>query len=260
MLEECSEHKGNPHDLRGVLEKLAPTEKFTIEASLARSRKKHEDAIDRMRRPHPIGSDRDLLPEGRFARYAGSVPSYVRNRGLTLETCKAWGLGHDKDRGCLVFPVRRHDGKLVGLTGRYYIKDPPTKYHNYAGLNKSRYIYGEHMLELKKPIIICEGQIDAILTWQHLGLPTLAILGEGFSNSHVQTICSFYPPVVYIFTDNDKAGRMAAEKIEYQLRGRVPTKLMMPPPGMDPGELSQVQAEEALAAAFPIYGKIKWPT
>lgn len=257
-LEECAESKGNPLDLLKVLEQIAPTEKFTIESSLARARKKHEEAVDAMRRPRIRNEDRDLMAEARFQRYANRVPNYAIQRGLVKETCKAWGLGHDKKRGCLVFPVRRHDGKLVGMTGRYYIPDPPTKYHNYAGLNKSRYLYGEHMLEMEQPVIVCEGQIDAIMTWQHLQIPTVACLGEGFSNDHVRTICAHSPPVVYLFLDNDQAGHMAAEKIEHQLRGRVPVKIMLPPVGMDPGELTQDEAEVALSNATTVFGDIEW--
>jgi DNA primase len=176
-----------------------------------------------------------------------------------METCKTWGLGHDKDRKCLVFPVRRYDGKLIGMTGRYvYYPNSPTKYHNYAGLNKSRYLFGEHMLKHKEPVIICEGQVDAIMTWQHLGVPTVASLGEGFGAAHAKTIAAFMPPVVYLFFDNDAAGRMAAEKVEYQLRGRVSMKLMVPPVEMDPGEMSKEQTERAFRSAIPITPGFEW--
>jgi DNA primase len=155
--------------------------------------------------------------------------------------------------------VRRHDGKLVGMTGRYYFyPNSPTKYHNYAGLNKSRYLYGEHLLKHKEPIIVCEGQIDAILTWQYLGIPTVAILGEGFGAAHAKTIAAFEPPVVYLFFDNDAAGRMAAEKVEYQLHGRVKMKLMVPPLDMDPGDMSKEQTEKALKEAIPITPNFVW--
>lgn len=258
-LEKFAEHKGNPKDLLAVLEQIAPTEKFTLASALKRSQKMHEDREEAMRRPQIRAADRDLIPEGRFGRYSGSVPRYAIDRGITLATAKAWGLGNDKGRKCLVFPIRRYDGKLVGMTGRYvFYPDSPTKYHNYVGLNKTRYLFGEHMLEMNKPIIICEGQIDAIITWQHLGLPTVAVLGEGFSIDHVKKICAFYPSIVYLFLDNDKAGRMAAEKIEHQLHGRIPLRLMLPPPGMDPGELSQEQSQEALTNSRSIFGEIKW--
>lgn len=257
-LQQAVKHRGDPEILVELLDVLAPTEKFTNSAAQQRANKSHDAFHSGMTKPPAATVDRDLMPEGRFARYADSVPVYAINRGLTVETCKAWGLGHDKKRGCLVFPVRRRDGKLVGITGRYYIKDPPTKYHNYAGLNKTRYIYGEHMLEMNKPIIVCEGQIDAIITWQHLGLPTVASLGEGFSLAHTKMICNHTPPRVYLFLDNDQAGRMAAEKIEHQLNGRVPIKIMLPPPGMDPGELTKEEAQAAFTSAVQVSGKIVW--
>jgi len=258
MLKEAAHYRGNPPALLTVLEKLAPTEQFTLESSAARSQKQFEDQVAKERMPRLRSMDDDLMPEGRFERYANSVPGYIKTRGLTIETCKAWGLGHDKERKCLVFPVRRHDGKLVGMTGRHYNwPDAPTKYHNYAGLNKSNYLYGENLLKHGEPIIICEGQIDAVLTWQYLGIPTVAILGEGFGQNHARTIAAYAPSVVYLFLDNDRAGRMAAEKVEYQLHGRVPMRLMLPPLDMDPGDLSQKQAQIALNASVVITGDIE---
>lgn len=259
MLQEAALFRGSPPHLVKVLEALAPTEKFTLEAIALRSKKQWDAQAEVGRRPQIRVEDRDLMPEGRFSRYAGSVPAYAIQRGLTKETCKAWGLGNDRDRKCLVFPVRRYDGKLVGMTGRYvHYPNSPTKYHNYAGLNKSRYLYGEHMLREGEPIIVCEGQIDAILTWQYLGIPTVAILGEGFGAAHAKTISAFTPPVVYLFFDNDTAGRMAAEKVEYQLHGRVAMRLMIPPVGMDPGDMSQAQTQKAFSNALPITPGFDW--
>jgi len=259
MLEQHTEHKGSPADLVAVLEALRPTEEFTTHSKLKRTQKIFTERMNKLRRPKIAPQDRDLMAEGRFEPFAGSVPQYALNRGLSVETCKAWGLGNDKKRKCLVFPVRRHDGKLVGITGRHvFYPDAPRKYHNYAGLNKSRYLYGEHMLEMGKPVVICEGQIDAILTWQHLGIPAVAPLGEGFSREHTRTVCGFRPPVVYLFPDNDRAGRMFAEKIEYQLHGRVPVRVMLPPAGMDPGELTEDQSRRVFENAVDVRRKIPW--
>ena len=212
-----------------------------------------------MRRPKLPAKDRDVLPEARLERFRSGVPKYAINRGLTIESCKAWELGYDKERKCLVFPVRRYDKKLVGLTGRY-IKwpDAPTKYHNYAGLDKARFLFGEQFLEHERPVILCEGQIDAILTWQALGVPTVAPLGEGFSANHVRTITAHNPPIVYLFPDNDKAGRMVAEKFEYALHGRVQMKLMLPPVSMDPGGMTVEQIQQAFNEAAPVLGSIRW--
>lgn len=268
MLKLRTEHDGNPDDLVALLKKIEPTEKFTLESSLARSKKRYDEQIERLRKPILPKHDKDVLAESRMEKYAGGVPHYAITRGLTVDSCKAWGLGHDKQNARLVFPVRRHDGKLVGLTGRLIpaaqkrlteqLGRNVPKYHNYVGLDKSKYIFGEHMLEEGKPVVICEGQIDAILTWQALGIPAVAPLGEGFSERHVRTIAAFSPPVVYIFPDNDPPGRLAAEKFEYALHGRMPLKLMMPPEGKDPGGMTAEQITEARDCAKPILGKIRW--
>ncbi len=259
MLRRCIAARGNPPHLIKLLDEIAPTEKFTLESALARSKKRFDEQIDAMRRPKAPTNDKYVLPEARLTRYRAGVPRYALTRGLTLDTCREWELGHDTGRQCLVFPVRRHDGKLVGLTGRHIkYPDAPTKYHNYAGLDKASTLFGESFMAHDTPLIICEGQIDAILTWQYLGIPTVAPLGEGFSLTHVRTITAHSPPVVYLFMDNDTAGRMAAEKIEYALHGRVPISIMLPPEGMDPGAMNKGEMEYALANAKPVLGKIIW--
>lgn len=267
MLKQAVEGRKNPPNLVALLKKIEPTEKFTLESSVARSKKRFDEMLEVSRRPRLPEKEQDVIPEGRIERFQSSIPKYAITRGLTKETCKAWGLGYDKTNKRLIFPIRRHDGKLVGLSGRILpsaerrAKEEGrnvTKYHNYAGLDKTRYLFGEHMLEEGKPIIICEGQIDAILTWQWLQIPTVAVLGEGFSGRHVRTISAFNPPVLYIFPDNDPPGHMAAEKIEYAMHGRLPMRLMLPPAGMDPGELTEEEAQSALKNSVPILNRIEW--
>lgn len=268
MLKLLVEFRGNPADLVALLQKLEPTEKFTIDSRNARAIKKYEAEQEQLRRPSIPAQDKDTLPEARLERYRTGVPRYALDRGLTIESCKAWELGYDKNQGRLIFPVRRYDGALVGLTGRILPSAARraeqegrvvSKYHNYAGLDKAKFLYGEHKLEVKKPVVLCEGQIDAILITQFMGLPAVAPLGEGFSEKHVRTICAHEPPVVYIFPDNDPPGRLAAEKFVYAFKGRLPLKLVMPPPGLDPGECSEDQMQHAFSLAAPILGKkIKW--
>lgn len=268
MLEEAADIRGRPAALMALLKKIEPTERFTLASSLARSKSRFDASIDALRNPRPPTKDRDIMDEARLDRYKSEVPRYALKRGITLESCKEWELGYDKDGGRLVFPVRRFDGKLVGLTGRILPSAEKkakeegrtvTRYHNYAGFDKARYLYGEHRLKDGEPLIICEGQIDAILTRQNLGVSAVAPLGEGFSSDHVKTICAFSPPVVYLFPDNDSAGYLTAEKIEYALHGRVSMRIMLPPAGKkDPGDLTQEEAKAAFAAARPILGRIRW--
>ncbi len=269
MLELATTHLGSPANMVAVLEEIAPTEKFTLDSSLARSKKKHEAVIERMRTIKLPEKEQDLLSEARLDRFKGSVPKYVLGRGLTIETCKEWELGFDKSLGRLIFPIRRYDGELVGLSGRILPSAARkaeaenrvvSKYHNYAGLDKTRYLFGEHRLKKGLPIIICEGQIDAILTWQYLGIPALGILGEGFSQHHVRTISAYEPPIVYLFPDDDPPGRLGAEKIHYALKGRVPLRLMRPPEGKDPGACTLEETDLAFKNATVIGHRIDWGT
>lgn len=269
MLKLLVDYRGSPPDLVALLAKIAPTEKFTIDSKNARAIKKYEAQQDKLRRPVIPAREQDTLPEGRLERYRTGVPRYALDRGIQIETCRSWELGYDKGQGRLVFPVRRHDGALVGLTGRILPSAerradaegvPVSKYHNYAGLDKSKFLFGEHKLEQQRPVVLCEGQIDAILVTQATGIPAVAPLGEGFSETHVRTIAAFEPTCVYIFPDNDPPGRLAAEKFVYAFKGRIPLKLAVPPPGMDPGGLTDEQLRAAIENATPILGKrITWP-
>jgi 5S rRNA maturation endonuclease (ribonuclease M5) len=65
------------------------------------------------------------LPEDVYKPYAGSVPPYALDRGLTLETCKEWELGHDKKTKRLLFPIWDRKGRLVAISGRIYVDDCP---------------------------------------------------------------------------------------------------------------------------------------
>jgi len=61
-----------------------------------------------------------------YEPYAGSVPRYaLDDRGLTIETCKEWELGHDKEMKRLLFPIRDRKGRLVAISGRIYVDDCP---------------------------------------------------------------------------------------------------------------------------------------
>ena len=243
-----------------VLEKLTPM------ARHARATKKLS-AIQIQK-----GPDRDVLPESAFADFANKVPRYAIKRGLTIESCKRWGLGYDKDLGYLVFPVRRPDGKLVGLVGRSVRENPKRRHHNYAGLDKSRHLFGAQLIEVGKPIVIVEGCIDAIKVDQALAgdACVMACLGEGFSQQHERLIAGARPSGVYVFTDGDVNGRLMGGKIAHCLHGRIKSvKLMECPWGpqdetgkhakVDPDTLPAEYIRHLFKNAKPVLGQLpKW--
>jgi 5S rRNA maturation endonuclease (ribonuclease M5) len=248
-----------------------------------------KSALARSRNPvSVIHHDEDILPEDRLALFAGKVPRYILGRGLTIETCKAWEIGYDEDSQRAVFPVRRRDGSLVGMTGRILPREiarceamglmEPTKYHNYSGLNKTRYLYGANLWLPGLPLIVVEGPVDAHATWQALSdrANVCATLGQGFTQAHRRMIRNFQPPSVYIFGDSDSAGQRMSEKIESVLHRDVPMFLMRCPTStawvynedvddeieqvveLDPGGCSGEQLNHAFDTADPILDGIVW--
>lgn len=276
-----------PEDLKELLRNLAETEKDTIDAQCARMAVRIDSVWEGRKvvtpQSVPKDRDRDVLDENTLKPFSGMVPRYVVQRGITLEAAKVWELGYDTGMGRIVFPVRRHDGALVGMTGRILpsISEQkknegyePTKYHNYSGLNKTLYLYGAHLWQKNRPVVICEGPIDAIRTWMALGHKANvgATLGQGFSEAHRKIIKAAWPPGVYIFGDADAAGKRMAEKVHYQLTGAVPLLLMKCPiidhldegggcytsVALDPGGMSDEQIAYAYQMAVPILDQVNW--
>jgi len=215
----------------------------------------------------PRTNERDVLDERFLDQFSSDLPPYVAERGIELETAKRWELRYDERTGRLVFPCRRFDGRLIGVTGRilpsreaeYKAKGQEvTKYHNYSGLNKSRYLYGAHSWKKGRPVVLSEGPFDLLKTWQAIGdkVNVGATLGQGFGEDHRRTVKCAEPDAVYLFFDDDNAGRRAAEKVGAQMEDAMPIRLMRPQGGKDPGEMTEVAISAAFDNAIPIIGDI----
>lgn len=275
LVKSAAELRGNTPVLEELCKEVESIESVTLPAQFARNKKEIESGllvtglISRHR-------DRDVLPEKSFAEFAGKIPQYAVDRGIQVSTAKAWGLGYDKAGGYLVFPVRRRDGKLVGMVGRSVHANAERRHHNYLGLDKSKHLFGAHMLIPGKPVIIVEACIDALNTWQALEgqACVVASLGEGFSETHVKQISAMRPPGVYVFTDGDRAGRAMGDKIAYALYGRGwPVRVMECPFGpivdattdgnpvykkVDPSDLPAWYIKKLFLGAPIVQRKINW--
>lgn len=247
LVKTAVEFRGSPPELVELLKGVEAVEAVTLNAMHARTGK----AIEKLLTGAPVkGRDNEVIPERVFEPFAGKIPQYAIDRGISVATAKAWGLGYDRAAGYLVFPVRRRDGKLVGMVGRAVRQDAPRRHHNYMGLDKSKHLFGAHMLVPGKPVVVVEACIDALNTWQALEgeACVVASLGEGFSETHVKQISAMRPPGVYVFTDGDRAGRVMGNKIAYALHGRGwPVRVMECPFG---------PIIEATADGKPVHKKV----
>jgi len=199
------------------------------------------------------------IPESALSGFSRDLHPYAVGRGITQVMWDRWGLSFDARLQRIVFPVRRLNGKLIGLTGRDVTGVSDRKYHNYVGLKRSEVLYGEHLIQANTPIVVVEGQIDAILVDGASGLCAVAPLGEGFSKQHVDCVFNADPPYVILFPDNDAAGRVQAEKIAHSLDGRFRILLAVPPISKDPGDLTSDEIKTCIDQARPLLDdRILW--
>lgn len=196
----------------------------------------------------PPADDPEVVPETEAQAFSGEVPRYALERGLSLDTCRAWQLGYDRGFGDrpvarLVFPVRRADGKLVGLVGRAIYDGDQPKYLNYLGFPKSKFLYGLDKVQGRERLVVVEGMLDVIRLWEH-GLPAAGIIGAMPSEAQAQLVCGF--DRVYLALDRDAAGEAGERWLVRRLDGRVPVfRVEFPAGKTDPKEMTR---EEALAA------------
>lgn len=174
---------------------------------------------------------------------------YLKQRGLTGETAKRFGIGYAPDRwdtiagqvsekhaleaGLLVkneqgrvydfyrrrimFPVRNTRGQIITFGGRVLPpSDDNRKYLNGREtplFDKSRQLYG--LFEARQGtgqipyILVVEGYMDVVMLAQHGITHAVATMGTATTREHLSLLFKTTQRVVFCF-DGDRAGRAAA--------------------------------------------------
>jgi len=146
---------------------------------------------------------------------------YLYSQGYDYELIKKAGLldhqNFDRFQSRIIFPLRDEKGRLVGFTGRIFPENlPGPKYLNSPEtliFKKSEFLYGlyfakEYILVQKK-IILVEGQMDFLLSWQNNLKNVVAVSGSALTESHLRKLKKYSSNLVLAF-DNDNAGFQAS--------------------------------------------------
>lgn len=178
---------------------------------------------------------------------------------------------YDRFRGRVMFPLKDHKGVVVGFSGRElpgnerdpaspaatqghgakYINSPETMLYS-----KSKLLYGlwENREYIRKAdsIVLVEGELDMIPSWQAGAKNVAAIKGSAFTNEQAQLIARFTKNVV-MSLDSDTAGQEAikravivAESMDLSIR------VVQIVGGKDPGDIATSSAKgwrEMIASA-----------
>jgi hypothetical protein len=93
--------------------------------------------------------------------------SYLEGRGVQATQVQEFNLKFDPDKQMILFPYRNVWGKLAGARGRSI--DPEAEGHKkhfdytYKQVNNSKLVwYNEQCLQLDGPVVVVEGQFDAL--------------------------------------------------------------------------------------------------
>jgi len=162
-------------------------------------------------------------------------PQYLLNRGFDLNVLRKYEVGfwsrpgtymHDR----VIFPVRDHDGHLVGYTGRTV---HPPKYFEERGVLYKKWVHGRHYnhwpqrgdiftssilynlyraknyLEPHRRIILVEGPLDG-MKLEEAGIHNwVATLGTSFCNAHRTLLMKYNVREIYVAYDNDDPNKYA---------------------------------------------------
>jgi hypothetical protein len=158
------------------------------------------------------------------------------DRGFGQSTIDFWQIGYDGER--LTLPIRDADGKLRNIK-RYLPRCPKAKpkWLSWAsGYGKAR-LWPTDMLTCDD-VLLCEGEFDAILAFQHGFNALTATCGAGKWNDEWAGL--FEGKVVTIAYDNDQAGRDGALLVAESIAGKAASvRILQWPPAMpDKGDVT----------------------
>lgn len=183
---------------------------------------------------HCFGCEYHEFPEGETSsptpletKGGGSVLTDLEykplpKRGITVDTCKKFGymIGKYKDQPVQVCQFRNNTGEVEAQKLRYPNKD-------FRWINKSDALFGQHLWEKGKWVVVTEGEIDALTVsqlfnnrWATVSITTGATGAKKQLAKNLEWLEKF-DHVVLMF-DEDEAGRKAiSECVELFSPGKV---------------------------------------
>ena len=140
---------------------------------------------------------------------------YLHGRGLVDASISAWRIGYCDDEfnymgGRVTFPIMDFCGNVISIAGRGVTPDIVPRYWSYSGWPKARYLFGLHLVRPCPYVVICEGQMDAIMLRQ-AGYQALAVMGSSLSPV-AASLLRLWTTAAVVYPDNVVPDEKAFEK------------------------------------------------
>lgn len=134
----------------------------------------------------------------------------LETRGITLDTARRFGIGYDGQRARWSIPIRDHEGVCaVGLKYHRATEDQEPKAVSETGSQVD--LFGLEHLTQGDPVVITEGEFDAMAVWQSTGINAVSGSGgAGTVRPEWADLLAGHP--VTLFLDNDSKGKESLDK------------------------------------------------
>lgn len=188
--------------------------------------------------------------------YSNDLYQYLKKKGYSDEILKETGLikvsekgGYDLFWNRVMFPIMNANGKIIAFGGRV-MGDGEPKYLNSPEtlvFDKSRNLYGlNYARTVRKPyMLLCEGYMDVISMHQAGFTNAVASLGTAFTMGHANLLKRYVNQAILTY-DSDGAGVKAALRaIPILKEAGISTKVLNLKPYKDPDEFIKNLGTEA---------------
>ncbi|MET3682441.1 DNA primase [Alkalibacillus flavidus] len=154
------------------------------------------------------------------------LTSFLEQKGFDLQSLASIGLLSQRDgnifndrfKGRVIFPIRNHQGKIVGFGGRAVEEGVEPKYLNSPDsklFQKGKLLYNFHaarkVAQKENEIILFEGYADVIKAHQAGVQHGVATLGTSLTESQAHLLKRYVSKVIICY-DGDQAGREASKR------------------------------------------------
>jgi DNA primase len=149
--------------------------------------------------------------------------AYPFGRGFLPKTLIKYDIGYDALSRRMIITMRDFDGNVVGFKGRDVTGVAKARYlilgtrttseYGFAPYRAGDHVYLLDSCDTSDPIIVCEGELNALMLRQYGYGSAVAVSGSYVSEIQVaQVLMKSRAPTIVLFFDDDEAGRLGAQR------------------------------------------------
>jgi DNA primase len=179
-----------------------------------------------------------------FELHLDATHSYLRDRGVSPETVRKFGLGycdHGIMKGRICIPVHDADGCLVAYAGRWPERTSPPEEPRYKfprGFKKRLVLFNLHRVRMADVLVIVEG-CWSVFRLDALGVASVALMGRSLSADQEQLILDAGVRRIILLLDGDDAGRSATVELLPRLSSHLFVHALIMPDGAEPDTMDE---------------------